>query len=269
MFALLLCKRLQSAGTFKQRLLPKIRQEVGAQIEAMLNLNDSAKTHGETIFNDSDLQMAGYAAAMKVPTQYTQVDGRDMTVLALQPRQKGQNTVIDDIVQYASEIANNLLIPERLKALNPDTWGEITCVEKFYLRMLAIEQTGAAKLDNYQNFAKAFHVNYQPLMASVKPNSARLKGAQDFKPRELAGGALEGTLLGEILLAIQELLADKDPKVVMSQIRASLDETYFVKRSHLLALSQYLSETLQNRRREEARKADVIAGRIKNEGLGG
>ncbi|MEB3174489.1 MAG: hypothetical protein VKN60_04760, partial [Cyanobacteriota bacterium] len=75
--------------------------------------------------------------------------------------------------------------------------------------------------------------------------------------------------LSEILLAIQELLADKDPKVVMSQIRASLDETYFVKRSHLLALSQYLSETLQNRRWEEAQKADIIAGRIKNEGLGG
>ena len=113
---LLLRKRLETASTFKQRLLPKIRQEVAAQIEAMLNLNEEASMYGESVFNDSDLQMAGYAAAMKVLTQYTQVDGRDVTALALQPRQKGENTVVDDIVQYASEIANNLLIPDRLRA---------------------------------------------------------------------------------------------------------------------------------------------------------
>ena len=103
-----------------------------------MHLNDEAQEHGETVFNDSDLQMAGYAAALKVLTQYTEVDGRDMTSLALQPRQKGDSTVVDDIVEYASEVANNLLIPERLKELNPDTWSEITGVERFYLRMIAI-----------------------------------------------------------------------------------------------------------------------------------
>ncbi|NJO85932.1 MAG: hypothetical protein HC818_04400 [Synechococcaceae cyanobacterium RM1_1_27] len=88
---LLLRKRLGSASTFKQRLLPLIRKEVTAQIEAMMNLNDTAQVYGETVFNDSDLQMAGYAAALKVLTQYTEVDGRDVTNLALQPRQKRSN----------------------------------------------------------------------------------------------------------------------------------------------------------------------------------
>jgi putative DNA methylase len=265
---LLLRKRLETASTFKQRLLPKIRQEVAAQIEAMLNLNEEASMYGESVFNDSDLQMAGYAAAMKVLTQYTVVDGRDVTALALQPRQKGENTVVDDIVQYASEIANNLLIPDRLKALNPETWGEITGVERFYLRMLAIEQTGASKLDHYQNFAKAFHVAYQPLMASLKPNNARLKVAKDFKPRELASGELAGTLLSEILMAIQELLKDKDPKVVISQIRTSLDDTYFPKRPHLIAMAQYIAEMLDHQHSQEAQKAQIISDRIRNEGLG-
>jgi putative DNA methylase len=264
---LLLRKRLGTAATFKQRLLPKIRKEVQAQIEAMLNLNDTAQTHGETVFNESDLQMAGYAAALKVLTQYTTVDGRDVTILALQPRQKGDNTVVDDIVIYAAEVANNLLIPERLKQLNPDTWSEITGVERFYLRMVAIEKTGSTKLDNYQNFAKAFHVDYQPLMASLKPNQARLKTAQDFKPRDLTSGDLGGTLLSEILMAIQELLADKDPKVVMGQIRTSLGDTYFAKRTHLIAMAHYLAEMWAERHPEAAQKAEIIAGRIRNEGL--
>ncbi len=266
---LLLRKRLETASTFKQRLLPKIRHEVAAQIEAMLNLNEEASMYGESVFNDSDLQMAGYAAAMKVLTQYTVVDGRDVTALALQPRQKGENTVVDDIVQYASEIANNLLIPDRLKALNPETWGEITGVERFYLRMLAIEQTGASKLDHYQNFAKAFHVAYQPLMASLKPNNARLKVAKDFKPRELASGEMAGTLLSEILMAIQELLKDKAPKVVISQIRTSLDDTYFPKRPHLIAMAQYIGEMLDHQHPQEAQKAQIISDRIRNEALGG
>ncbi|WP_239112534.1 anti-phage-associated DUF1156 domain-containing protein [Halomicronema sp. CCY15110] len=264
---LLLRKRLDTASTFKQRLLPKIRQEVQAQIEAMLNLNDAAQTHGETVFNDSDLQMAGYAAALKVLTRYTEVDGRDVTTLALQPRQKGETTVVDAIVEYASEVANNLLIPDRLKALNPDTWREISGVERFYLRMAAIEKTGAAKLDNYQNFSKAFHVEYQPLMASLKPNQARLKGAKQFKPRELTSGDLAGTLLSELLMAIQELLNDKDPKVVLGQIRTSLDDTYFQKRLHLMAMAHYLSDMWDGARPEEAQKAEIIGDRIRNEGI--
>lgn len=264
---LLLRKRLDTASTFKQRLLPKIRKEVTAQIETMMNLNDKAGTHGETVFNDSDLQMAGYAAALKVLTRYTEVDGRDVTTLALQPRQSGENNVVDDIVEYASEIANNLLIPERLKELDPEAWNKITGVERFYLRMLAIEKTGATKLDNYQNFSKAFHVAYQPLMASIRPNKARLKTAKEFKSRELASGDLGGTLLSEILMAIQELLNDKEPKVVIGQIRTSLDDTYFLKRAQLIAIAHYLSDMWSERRADEAQKAEIIANRIRNEGL--
>jgi len=170
-------------------------------------------------------------------------------------------------VKYASEVANNLLIPDQLRALNPDTWSEITGVERFYLRMVAIEQTGAAKLDNYQNFSKAFNVAYQPLMASLEANKARLKGAKEFKPRELTGGDLSGTLLSELLIAIQELLNDKDPKVVLGQIRSSLDASYFQKRPHLMAMAHYLANMWRDRRPEEAQKAEIIGDRIRNEGI--
>ncbi len=264
---LVLRKRLESRASFKQRLLPQIRKEVQAQIDAMMRLNDEAGIHGESVFNDSDLQMAGYAAALKVLTGYSEVDGRDVSNLALQPRQKGRRTVIDDIVEYAAEIANNLLIPERLKELNPDTWSEITGIERFYFRMLAIEQSGAAKLDNYQNFSKAFHVDYQPLMASVRPNAARLKSVMEFKPRDLAGGPIGDTLLGELLMAIQELMNDKEPQTVFSQIRTNLDEAYYRNRPHLLAMSRYLHDMLILRRPEEAQKAEIIANRISNEGI--
>src|SRR5699024_6448618 len=100
---------------FKRRLLPEVRKEVDAQIKEMMHLNkQNTEKMGEPVFNDSDLQMAGYAAALKVLTGYTEINGEEVTRLALRPRQKGEKTVVDDIVQQAAETANSLLVPEGL-----------------------------------------------------------------------------------------------------------------------------------------------------------
>jgi putative DNA methylase len=139
---------------FKQRLLPEVKREVDAQIKQMLHLNTETEAKmGAPVFNDSDLQMAGYAAALKVLTGYTSLGGEDVTVFALRPRRKGETTVVDEIVEQAAETANGLLVPE---GLDRETWAAIGGIQRFYLRMLDMETTGASKLDNYQNFAKAF-----------------------------------------------------------------------------------------------------------------
>lgn len=152
--------------------------------------------------------MAGYAAALKVLTGYTSIGGEDVTAFALRPRQKGQVTVVDEIVQQASEAANSLLIPE---GLQPDTWNAIKGIQRFYLRMLDIETTGAAKLDNYQNFAKAFHVeDYTKVMASMAPNKARLKSIEEFTSRDLGDSTEIGpTYLGHLIIALQQLLQQR------------------------------------------------------------
>jgi hypothetical protein len=50
---------------FKQQLPRVVRHEVERQINTLMHLNDTVKAHhGEPVFNDSDLQMAGYAAAL-------------------------------------------------------------------------------------------------------------------------------------------------------------------------------------------------------------
>lgn len=250
---------------FKQRILPQVRREVEAQIDAMMHLNDQAQGHlGEPVFNDSDLQMAGYAAALKVLTGYTEIGGEDMTGLALRPRRNGESTVVDEIVQQASEIANGLLVPEGLPS---ETWEAIGGIQRFYLRMLDMETTGARKLDNYQNFAKAFRVaDYRAVMASMKPNAARLKGAREFKPRELAGTEIGETLLGQVLIALQELLKEKEPAVVMDNLRDALPD-YFQQRRHIQAVARFLQEKLASRRPDEAAAAEIIADRVKTETL--
>jgi hypothetical protein len=181
-----------------------VKREVDAQIKQMLHFNTETEAKmGAPVFNDSDLQMAGYAAALKVLTGYTSIGGEDVTTFALRPRRKGDTTVVDEIVEQAAETANSLLVPE---GLDRETWAVIGGIQRFYLRMLDMETTGASKLDNYQNFAKAFRVrDYAAVMASIKPNAARLKSVTELKPRDLTDRTEIGpTPLGALIVAIQE-----------------------------------------------------------------
>src|SRR5690606_2403494 len=217
---LMLKKRVAGERTgFKQRLLPAVRQEVASQIETMMHLNDTVKAHhGEPVFNDSDLQMAGYAAALKVLTAYTHIGGEDVTSFALRPRARGEVTVVDEIVQQAAETASGLLVPEGLTA---DTWANLAGIERFVLRMLDMETTGAQKLDNYQNFAKAFRVeDYSRVMGDMRPNHARLKRVTEFASRDLTESTeLGASRLGRLVMALQQRLKDVEAQAIIDQIR--------------------------------------------------
>ena len=55
---------------FKQRILPQVKREVDKQIKQMLHLNTGDRgAKWVPVFNDSDLQMAVYAAALKGANQ--------------------------------------------------------------------------------------------------------------------------------------------------------------------------------------------------------
>lgn len=219
---LMLRKRLAGEKQgFKNRVLPAVRSEVERQIQQMLHLNTEVKEKlGEPVFNDSDLQMAGYAAALKVLTGYTHLGGEDVTKFALRPRQKGEVTVVDEIVQQAAEAANSLLVPEGLQR---ESWQAIRGIQRFYLRMMDMESgTGASKLDNYQNFAKAFRVgDYTSVMASMTANKARLKTVREFASRDLSDSTEFGpTPLGRVVIALQPAAGGYDG---LSGIPATVD----------------------------------------------
>lgn len=246
---------------FKQRLLPTVRAEVKRQIETMMHLNDEVKDKlGEPVFNDSDLQMAGYAAALKVLTSYTHIGGEDVTSFALRPRTKGEVTVVDEIVQQAAEAANSLLVPEGLSA---DTWQKINGIQRFYLRMMDIETTGAAKLDNYQNFAKAFRVaDYSRVMGNMAANKAQLKRVHEFASRDLSDSTEIGvTWLGHLIIGLQQILNEKEPQTVISQWQADLPDFMEV-RPILIDMLSFIEKKAPEQVTRDA--AEVLGARLKN-----
>jgi len=259
---LILKKRsLGKRAGFKQRILPAVRTEVQRQIETMMHLNDEVKDKlGEPVFNDSDLQMAGYAAALKVLTSYTSIGDEDVTSFALRPRQRGEITVVDEIVQQAAEAANSLLVPEGLSA---DAWAKLSGIQRFYLRMMDMETTGASKLDNYQNFAKAFRVeDYTRVMGNMAANKARLKHVVEFTSRDLTESTEIGaTWLGRIIIGLQQLQNEIDPQIVISQLQAEMPDFIEI-RPLLIDMLTFIERKASEPEVRSA--AEVLSARLRN-----
>ena len=215
------------------------------------------------MFNDADLQMAGYAAALKVLTAYTHIGDEDATSFALRPKQKGQATVVDDIVQQAAEAANSLLIPDGLK---PETWHVAQGIQRFYLRMMDMESSGAAKLDNYQNFAKAFHVqDYSKIMASMAANQARLKSIEEFSPRDLSDSSEIGpTYLGKLIIALQQLLQEQDPQGVLDYLNADVAD-FMAARPVLVDMVNFIAANSPSIKVQAV--AELLLARLRNQRL--
>ena len=150
--------------------------------------------------------MASYAAALRVLTRYSVIDGRDMTAEASRPRVKGETTFVDGLIAFAVNTANQCLVPE---GISKGHWDKLGGAERFYLKMLDLEARGTKTLDNYQNFAKAFEVrDFKPLLASQKANDARLKSAVEFGRGEMSEGSeLYQSVLRAVLYAMMELVA--------------------------------------------------------------
>jgi len=264
---LVLRKRLNDEAVYRDELVEEVKCEVAQQIETMTGLNQTTRGKGrsENLFEDADLQMAGYAAALRVLTGYRRIDGTDMAAEALRPRNKGDRDIVREIIDYAVQVANEHLVPE---GLPPGTWERSTGAERFYLKMLDIEASGLKKLDNYQNFAKAFRVgNYADLMGSMKANDARLKTAKDFKKSGFDGDYGKSPLRA-VLFAVYELQRELDSDEVMAHLR-DLVPGYHSRREDLIALCQFLAAKREQFVPEEAASARVLLTRIKNERLGG
>ena len=263
---LLLKKRPKGEKSgYRQLILPEVRAEARRQIETMMHLNDDAKhRHGSPIFNDSDLQMAGYAAALKVLTAYTRIGGENVDEFALRPRRKGETTLVEEIVGQASEVASNLLTPD---GLTLDTWSKLSGVERFMLRMLDMESKGASKLDNYQNFAKAFRVeDYARLMGSVKPNAARLKRVSEFESRDFFESSEFGkTKLGRLVLAMRQLLGGAEPGAVAAQLQNEMPD-FLTARAQLAEMLSFVERRAAEKEVRDC--AEILGARLRNMRMG-
>jgi putative DNA methylase len=268
---LVLRKRHGAKKTTRDDLAWEIQEEVEAQVASLTGLNQQAKSlyRDENVFEDADIQMAGYAAALRVLTRYAIIDGRDMTSESTRPRVKGETTFVDGLIAFAVDTANQCLVPQGLAKVH---WDRLSGAERFYLKMVDMEARGAKTLDNYQNFAKAFKVrDFKPLLASHKANDARLKSATEFGRGEMGEGSeLHQSVLRAVLYALMELEADVDGAEVLAHLTLNVPNYYgdMTQRELVVELAGYFAKRLDPLRPDEAGAARVLRELVKNQRLG-
>ena len=269
---LLVCrKRTGEEKITRDDLGWEIQEEVENQVQALTGLNQKARGlyRDENVFEDADIQMAGYAAALRTLTRYTRIDGRDMATEATRPRIRNETTFVDDLIAFAVDTANQCLVPQGIA----DTlWKKLSGAERFYLKMIDLEARGAKALDNYQNFAKAFKVqDFSVLMGDRRANQARLKSAAEFGRSEMSEGSeLHGTVLRAVLYAVMELQADVDTDTVLAHLTYNVGSYYgdHTQRDRAIAIAEYLAEQLATLRPDEASKARILAEAVRNHRIG-
>jgi putative DNA methylase len=269
---LLVCrKRSGDLKTTRDDLAWEIQEEVEAQVERLTGLNQEARGlyRDENVFEDADVQMAGYAAALRALTRYARIDGRDMTAEAIRPRVRGETTFVDELIAFAVDNANSCLVPQGIER---SLWNKLSGAERFYMKMLDLEARGAHTLDNYQNFAKAFKVrDFYALMGDRRANQARLKTAAEFGRAEMGEGSeLHGSLLRAVLYALMELVADVDTGQVLAHLTHNVPDYYgdLTQRERVIAIADYLAGRLESLRPDEASAARVLAEAVRNQRVG-
>lgn len=257
--------------TTRDDLAWEIQEEVEKQVADLTGLNQQAKGlyRDENVFEDADIQMAGYAAALRVLTRYAVIDGRDMTAEAIRPRVKGETTFVDGLIAFAVDTANRCLVPQ---GVTKGRWEKLSGAERFYLKMLDMESRGSKTLDNYQNFAKAFKVrDFKPLLESHKANDARLKSAVEFGRAEMGEGSeLHQSTLRAVLYGLMELQKDVDGAEVLAHLTLNVPNYYsdMTQREMVVELADYLETRLDALRPGEASAARVLRELVKNQRLG-
>jgi putative DNA methylase len=267
---LVLRKRLGAKRTNQVDLSYELEDEVAEQIKRLTGLNDTVAANSKrakdgNLFEDADLQMAGYAAALKVLTKYSIIDGKDMTQEALRPRISGQTTLVEGLIEFAVNTANKALVPH---GLPESVWHDLNPGERFYLKMLDMESQGLNSLDNYQNFAKAFSVkDWKPFMETEKANAAALRSAIQFGRLEMsASSQLFETPTRAVLYALMDLQAQKDIDLVLKGLEQNLKvNAFYSARDTLVSLSKFIAKKVETMRPDEAAAARILAGGLENQ----
>jgi putative DNA methylase len=257
---LVLRKRTSRDTAYRDEISVLIEDEVKAQLDSMLALDDQEDPN----FGDTDYQLAAYAAALRVLTQYQKIEDLDIEHELSRPRLRGGTSPIEEIIQEAVQTACDYLIPKGFEA---QVWKQLTPEERFYLKGLELESHGERRVGVYQELARGFGVReYQPFLASTKANQTRCKTASEFGNKNLGGDGFGNSMVRQVLFAAREGARTREATSGRDWLKTELPD-YWNQRKRLIVVLNYLATMgikLENWR-QDGEAARLVAGAVEND----
>ena len=260
---LVLRKQTSDDTIFLDEIYPQVEIEVKNQLDSMLALDDKEDPN----FGDTDYQLAAYAAALRVITQYKEIEDIDVQRELFRVRQKNEKNPLEAVIDNAVKIACDYLVPNGIQSY---IWKHLTPEERFYLKGLEIESHGEYRNGVYQELARGFGIReYRSMQASRKANQTRLKTASEFKNRKLGDEGFGSSLVRHLLFAIYETVQNEDTSAGRVWLHTELGQQYWNRRQEIIELLRYLSSTSMTSSmehwKEDADAARLLAGAIEND----
>jgi len=259
---LVLRKRPEDDEAFLDEIDPDVEDEVKAQLDHMMAIDD--RDHPN--FGDTDYQLAAYAAALKVITQYSEIDGHEVCHELFRSKEGGKRNEFEKVIDRAVEIASDHLVP---KGIDNNIWRNFTAIERLYLKGVELEKHMEARSGAYQELAKGFGVrDYSDLYAKTKANQVRFKTPSEFKRTALGVGSFGKTLLRNILYAIHEAVSTEDVRSGLAWLKIEVAD-YWNQKKTIVAVLRYLGAMVHHDHaphwEEDAETASVLAGVVEND----
>ena len=259
---LVLRKREIDDVAFLDEIYPLIEDEVREQLDKMLAIDDK----DEPNFGDTDYQLAAYAAALRVLTQFSEIEGMDIKHELFREREKGEKSEFEKVIDRAVEIACNHLVPEDFAEFH---WKSLTADERLYLKGVELEKHGELRNGAYQELAKGFGVrDYNFLYAKTKSNEARFKTASEFKRTNLKGDGFDESLVRHLLFAIYETVSKEDVREGLNYLKVEV-ANYWSDRKRALEVLRHISRLEHiphlSHWKKDAEAARVLAGAVEND----
>ncbi len=260
---LVLRKRTEHRSAWLDEIYPLIEDEVKQQLDSMTALDDESEPN----FGDTDYQLAAYAAALRVLTQFADIEGMDIRHELFRERTRNEKSEFEKVIDRAVEIAANHLIPRGFDEFH---WKSLSSDERLYLKGLELERHREARAGAYIELAKGFGVReYTNLYERSEANAVRFKTASEFKRQQLEGEGFACTLTRHVLFAIHETVQQENARAGLDYLKTDGAIDYWGKRKAILALLAYLKPLAHVGHMphwaEDANAAERLAGAVEND----
>lgn len=257
---LILRKQTSEETAFLDEIYSQVDSEVQTQLKSMLSLEDDEDPN----FGDADFQLAAYAAALRVLTQYKKIEEIDVTYELSKPRKKGEPSPIEQVIANAVKVACDYLFP---KGFDTFIWKTLSPEERLYLKGLEIESHGEFRSGVYQELARGFGIKeYKPILESGKANQTRIKTASEFSTKELGNPGFGTSLVRNTLFAIREVVRTEEVQQGKNWLRNEVKD-YWNQRITLIEILKYLSTMgiKIDHWQKDAEAASLLAGAVLND----
>jgi len=263
---LILRKRLDERSAYSDEISAQVEDEVKNQLDTMQALDED---EDDSSFGDTDYQLAAYAAALRVLTQYSEIDGESWEEALNRPSGDGAPTSrtssIESVIDDAVEVACNHLIPN---GFDDFLWKTLEPKERLYLKGLELESNNEYRTGAYQELARGFGVReYKDLYASSKANRSRFKTPSEFGSQNLGNeDSFSDSLVRHALFAVYEAEREDEARKGLHWLKTEVD-AYWQNRKHLIEILRYFErmETGSEEWDEDAAYARLVAGAVEND----